>query len=183
MRKIKFLYGIFLNEELKYSITEDGKMYSWNNFHKKIRTNKPYLMAERKDKKGYIHYAHTLNGKISNKKAHTLVMKYFVGDKLDGQVIRHLDGNKLNNHVSNLAYGTVQENANDAVKHGHTTYGEKSGQAKLTEKEVREIVELLLDGCIHQEIADLYKVSLQAIRSIKYGKTWRHLNLWQQFKK
>lgn len=31
--------------------------------------------------------------------------------------IRHLDGDKLNNALSNLAYGTIEENAADRIRH------------------------------------------------------------------
>jgi hypothetical protein len=52
--------------------------------------------------------------------AHELVMMAFDGPRpeIDERCeIRHLDGNKLNNNFSNLAYGTVKENAADRKLH------------------------------------------------------------------
>jgi hypothetical protein len=49
---------------------------------------------------------------------HSLVAAAFIGPRPDGQHVRHLDGDKLNNRASNLAYGTALENAADTRRHG-----------------------------------------------------------------
>lgn len=52
-----------------------------------------------------------------------LVLEAFVGARPEGCLARHLDDDKSNNNVSNLAWGTYSENAHDAVrnrKHGMT---------------------------------------------------------------
>jgi hypothetical protein len=52
--------------------------------------------------------------------AHELVMMAFDGPRPETDErceIRHLDGNKFNNNFSNLAYGTVKENAADRKLH------------------------------------------------------------------
>ena len=51
---------------------------------------------------------------------HELVLLAFVGPRpaMDERCeIRHLDGDKTNNHLSNLKYGTVKENAADRKLH------------------------------------------------------------------
>lgn len=48
---------------------------------------------------------------------HKLVMTSFVGDNT-GYDINHIDGNKLNNHVSNLEYITHSDNAKHAYAIG-----------------------------------------------------------------
>lgn len=57
---------------------------------------------------------------------HALVLDSFVGPRPDGAVIRHLDGDHLNNRVSNLMYGTVSENSLDTVRHGRNHYAVRS---------------------------------------------------------
>lgn len=49
---------------------------------------------------------------------HSLVAACFIGPRPAGQIIRHLDDNPGNNHVSNLRYGTKRENAEDARRNG-----------------------------------------------------------------
>ena len=59
---------------------------------------------------------------------------------------------------------------------GRDTSGEKNGRAKLTEKEVKEIIDLLLkkekSGA---EIGRLYNVSAATISHIKKKDTWKYL--------
>jgi hypothetical protein len=49
---------------------------------------------------------------------HQLVAEAFIGPRPDGQEVRHLDGNGLNNRLENLAYGSHQENMLDRRAHG-----------------------------------------------------------------
>lgn len=67
---------------------------------------------------GYIVYTLLKGGKSRYVTAHSLVAEVFIGPRPPGLDIRHLDGDKLNNHVSNLAYGTRTENMMDEVISG-----------------------------------------------------------------
>lgn len=49
---------------------------------------------------------------------HALVAAAFFGPLPKGMHTRHLDGDKSNNSVTNLRYGTPSENLYDAVRHG-----------------------------------------------------------------
>lgn len=49
---------------------------------------------------------------------HKLVLETFVGPRPEGMECRHLDGNKLNNRLENLCWGTPSENSYDRVRHG-----------------------------------------------------------------
>lgn len=51
-------------------------------------------------------------------KLHTLVLTAFVGPRPDQAEGRHLDDNKDDNRLSNLAYGTRSENRLDSVRNG-----------------------------------------------------------------
>lgn len=59
-----------------------------------------------------------LNGVKTTRRVHVLVASAFLGPKPAGQEIRHLNGNALDNRVSNLAYGTSAENKADQKLHG-----------------------------------------------------------------
>jgi hypothetical protein len=48
---------------------------------------------------------------------HRLVLLTFCGVPPEGAQARHLDGNRSNNALSNLQWGTVQENAYDRERH------------------------------------------------------------------
>lgn len=49
---------------------------------------------------------------------HGLVAETFHGARPVGTEVCHLDGDRSNNRVTNLAYGTTAENAQDRLRHG-----------------------------------------------------------------
>lgn len=64
-----------------------------------------------------------IKGKAGIGAVHRIVLEAFVGLRPEGMVCRHLDGNGLNNNLSNLKWGTVKENYKDMVKHGRSLRG------------------------------------------------------------
>ena len=107
-------------------------------------------------------------------KIHVLVGEAFIGPRPSGFVMRHLDGNCLNNRVENLQWGTQQENADDLCRHGRQVRGEQVPTAKLTPAKVRRIRRLLQTKTA-QAVADAFGMSNQQISNIRLGKHWRHL--------
>lgn len=113
-------------------------------------------------------------GRIS-RLVHHLVLEAFVGPCPPGMNCRHFpDRNPANNHVGNVQWGTQTENQRDRVYHGTDCRGEKSGLAKLTEKDVHQI-RLLSKTTKQEDIGKRFGVSQVAISLILRGKTWAHL--------
>jgi len=106
---------------------------------------------------------------------HRVVMLAFVGPRPKGNVCRHLDGNPHNNSLSNLCYGTPQENVEDSVRHGTFVRGEKSPSAKLTNDSVRSIRIESAAGATLDALAAKYKVDRNAIWLAVKRKTWKHV--------
>jgi len=106
---------------------------------------------------------------------HTFVALAFIGKRQSGMQIRHIDGNRNNNRLSNLCYGTVSENANDKRAHGTMTLGEKSPAAKLTERQVREIRIRAKAGEIQKRLSEEYGVNPMQISRIIRGERWGHV--------
>lgn len=87
-----------------YAISESGELISFRNHCCKIM--KPQTISH-----GYL--AHSIrkeDGSFIMQYIHSLVAQAFLGDRPEGMVIDHKDGNKLNNHYSNLRYCTQGEN-------------------------------------------------------------------------
>lgn len=57
---------------------------------------------------------------------HDLVLNHFVGEKPKGYYARHLDDNGMNNHVSNLTWGTPSENSYDKVRNGKDHHAKRT---------------------------------------------------------
>lgn len=88
----------------KYSITEDGKVFNGN---KEI---KPAV------KNGYKQVCLFENGKRHYFSVHRLVALTFIPNSENKPQVNHIDGNKLNNTVSNLEWVTNAENMQHAER-------------------------------------------------------------------
>ena len=77
-----------------------------------------------------------LSNNLVNKRfaIHRVIAELFIGPRPDGQMVRHLDDDKENNHASNLAYGTHLDNVADATRNGRMAKGDKHGSKTHPEK-------------------------------------------------
>jgi hypothetical protein len=106
-----------------------------------------------------------------------LVLTAFVGPRPSGYEAAHLDGNRVNNHLSNLKWCTKKENVSHLKKHGTVLYGAKNPMTRLTEKQVIDIRKTYSVGnCSIKKLAKKYGVGTSTVWRIVSGKYWRHLN-------
>ncbi len=104
---------------------------------------------------------------------HRLVLTVFVGPPTpDRSEARHLDGNKYNNHMTNLCWGSRTENMADMVRHGRSPKGERNGRAKLTAEDVHAIRALKSAGCNTARIARWMGKPYWTIRNVVDGTRW-----------
>lgn len=108
---------------------------------------------------GYANVRLVAGAKAKGINVHKLVTRAFLGVKPAGMVTRHLDGNKLNNCISNLRYGTALENARDRAAHGNT----RGAPLKLSHRDVADIRRRFARGESRKELASIYGVSLSHI--------------------
>ena len=105
----------------EYEVTEDGRVFSishnWRGYGRRE-------LIQYKDPDGYPCVRLTMGGKRKRYPVHGLVASIFLGEKPSRfHQVRHLNGNKTDNRVTNLAWGTAKENALDRNKHGRTSCG------------------------------------------------------------
>lgn len=147
-----------------YAVTRDGRVFS---LIKKPRQLKLCVTPN-----GYLHVVLYIYGRPVTRNLHSLMAEVFKIPKPPGAtLIRHLDGNKLNNRLENLAWGTSSQNAHDAIRHG--TFLDGRGK-KLTIEDVRAIRASLADG--NRTLSSLgrqYGVSYVLISRIRDGLAWR----------
>jgi hypothetical protein len=170
-----------------YEINESGIVRSWR---KKIKVwRKPYSFKKEKPtvltgtitKFKYIAYIlRGDNNKPVRKMAHKLVAEAFFGDPptIYHTDVAHNDGNPLNNHISNLRWATHRENQMDMRKHGTMQDGEKCKTSKLSEEQVKEIIQIhAMNGRgSGAYLANKYGVSRAMICKIVKRKTWKYLH-------
>jgi hypothetical protein len=103
---------------------------------------------------------------------HTLVLTAFVGPKPKGHECRHLNGDRTDSRLVNLAWGTPSENTDDKRRHGTLIQGEKHGASVLSEKDVRLIRRM---NDTQANIAKKFNVSQSLISMIKSHTRWTHV--------
>lgn len=107
----------------QYIVTEKGNVYSKNTNWRGYGVRK---MTQSLNASGYLSVRIIVDGKRKRIATHRLVAGKFLPPRPSpSHEIRHLDGNKLNNHYTNLAWGTRKENAEDRERHGRTSKGKK----------------------------------------------------------
>lgn len=104
---------------------------------------------------------------------HRLVALAHLGPRPDGMQVRHLDGDNQNNHPSNLAYGTAQENIDDRGRHRGHAAGDRNGSARISWTDVHSIRRQRAEGRSYCAIADDLGLSRSHVRSICLGRSWK----------
>lgn len=72
----------------------------------------------------------SVNQKCHTARVYVLVMAAFVGPCPDGKIICHSDGDRTNDALGNLRYGTYSSNNQDTVRHGMHHHARKTTCAK-----------------------------------------------------
>ena len=91
---------------------ENYQVSSWGRVRSANGILKPY-----KNKKGYLKIGLTKDGKSHKKRVNRLVAMAFIDNPNELPFVDHIDGNKENNHVSNLEWTDRSRN----VKHSFDT--------------------------------------------------------------
>lgn len=112
-------------------------------------------------------------------RVHTLVAMHFVENSKPNEydTVNHLDGNKLNNHFSNLEWCTRGMNVAHAFKTGLLDKkGEKHHAAKVDNAKVLEIRGLFDSGLwTKTAISKKYGISRQTAADIINRVCWAHI--------
>lgn len=124
---------------------------------------------------GYRKIRVSINGMVLEPYLHRLVLETFVGPCPEGMETCHEDGNRANNALYNLKWGTRQDNVKDKFRHGTQLMGSRIPWAKLTEEDIILIRERITNGDSVSSIAKDYRVDPETIRGIKHGRTWKHV--------
>lgn len=103
-----------------------------------------------------------LDRKNRGRPVHQLVAMAFMGIPPKGMEVLHANGNKKDNRIENLRYGTHSENSIDCY-----FQDKKIGRGKVTMEQVIEIREKIQQGESGRSIAREYGISDSTVSRIK----------------
>lgn len=155
-----------------YLIYEDGRVYSkkTKRFLKQCLNRGGYFIVNL-SKKGE---------KPKSHRVHRLVAENLLPPAPeDRKDVNHIDGDKTNNHVSNLEWSNKVLNGVHAHKLGLNKSpelrGEDHGCCVLTEADILNIRALKLQKVSNAEIAKIYNISKTHVWRIVTKQSWSHI--------
>ena len=138
----------------RYTVTADGRL--WNHDTYKWQT----LTL---NQNGYIDLGLVHDdGVIHHHKFHRLVALAFIPNPENKPEVNHIDGNKLNNNVTNLEWNTAMENHRHARETGLR-------RKRLSDEEVHDICKRLVAGESVGNISRSYNIPSMLVWFIKHG--------------
>ena len=150
-----------------YGIDEYGNVYHGNKKLKwKINENGYANICLRRDKKDYYF------------KIHRLVILNFSRLVIGKNDVNHKDGNKLNNHISNLEWTTRSENLLHAYEHGlkhaHVGSGSSNPNSKFSDETIMAILHgIYVSGLDDETISNEIGCSKSTVNHIRNGRLRR----------
>ena len=109
------------------------------------------------------------------KYVYRLVLEAFVGPCPAGHEACHNDGDTANNCLTNLRWGTRQDNVHDAMKHGTVPKGEAHSNYQYTDEDCLQALDLRRRGLSYSAIQRATGMSMGYVHSLVHGKRRPHL--------
>ncbi len=134
------------------------------------RPRKGSMKALTPDKNGYLKVRLCKNGKAKTVGVHRVVLLSFLGENPCKPEGCHFDNNPSNNQLSNLYWGTRQENEDHKTATGCRPITTVN---KLTRKDVDAAFRLRSEGLTLMEIGKRIGTHLSNVSLILKGKTWK----------
>jgi len=148
-----------------YSVSFDGQIWS----DKTSRPLKPITSSD-----NYQHvFLYDGHGHSIKMRVHHAVLLAFVGPPESNEECRHLDGNPSNNSLTNLEWGTRQQNTDDRRRHGTMPIPHESQFTKLLPSDIPQIRILRQRGYSSRAVGRMYGTSHTTILKIWRGERWK----------
>lgn len=159
-----------------YYISDNGDVLSCRKFGPGVNLNS-HARTLTPVKEDYLKVSLCRGGKKYNRRIHVLVANAFL-EKHEGKlIVCHKDGNKHNNNVTNLYWGTYQQNEADKVAHGTRPMGELAVNHKYSKDTIVSILHKLKLNISMAKISRELMVPYTLVSDIKYGKSWKSVTL------
>lgn len=119
----------------------------------------------------------TVDGKSRQQRVHRVVaMGWLHNDDPDNKIqVNHKDGDKFNNHVSNLEWCTPSQNQQHAIATNLKRSSCSMHNASLEEDQVHEICQLLMEGWTTRDVAIKFEVPRATILQIRCGDVYKDI--------
>lgn len=119
------------------------------------------------------------DGKRMTLRVHRVLASMFIPNPENKVSVDHIDGNKINNCLSNLRWVTPKENTANSLRLGLMVKGENHPNSLLNEDSVRyirrEFRKIGKRKTNSPLLAKMFGVSIYTIHGIIKGRVWNHV--------
>ena len=151
-----------------YQVSNLGRIYS--------KKRRACLKVKRLAGRGYYQVRLSKEGKYYYKNLHRLIAETFIPNPNNYRTVNHINGNKLDNRISNLEWADDCRQQHEACLLGL----KPTTKHVLTEKEILKVYEMYSKGTSVKEIAEVYDTRIQQICKLVKGQ--RHQRLFRQYR-
>lgn len=127
------------------------------------------------DQDGYLFANLYIDGKSHPRRFARLMLETFIGPCPEGKEACHNNGDRTDNRLSNVRWGTPESNYEDRDRHGTTARGERIGSAKIMTDDVHEVFRLREAGLSYSRIGQTVGISKRQAMRIAKGESWVHI--------
>lgn len=147
--------------DTEYLVCESGKVFRNGTERKCSITNKGYKAIDM-----------WVNGKRFKYNLHRIIAETYVPNPNNKPCVNHIDGNKLNNHYTNLEWVSWKENMHHKLYVLNIDIGEKHSQSKIPNKIVSYIKKCKMKNITppYERISKSYGVGVQHLKNIYQGR-------------
>lgn len=161
-----------------YMASDDGRIYS---------KHTGIYLKQRQNRGGYsVLNLRSDQGNIKTVSVHQLIAKAHIpNNNFDRKYVNHINSIRDDNRVENLEWCTAKENMNHALKFGNFrpsfsnekgfNKGTRNPRNRLTEEDVLDIRMFFENNISMKDIARVYGVAYETIRSITNRRNWSWL--------
>lgn len=122
---------------------------------------------------GHYDFGGSFNGNRFSLLVHRAILMAFVGMPEVDEEACHNNGIHSDNRINNLRWDTHANNMKDKFLHKNAQRGETHSSAKIKEEDAINIIQ----GTISiKQAVKLFGIDQATARSIRRGKTWKHLH-------
>lgn len=153
--------------------------YDVNEYGVVVRRDSGRVMSVQTSVKGYKSVGCCVNKKVYSVRVHRFVALKYLANPFGYEQVNHKDGDKGNNHVSNLEWCSGFQNYTHAVKTGLHKRGGEHRYARLSDVDVLGVRGRILGG---ESFKNIYKdydgvISWWGFRDICRGRSYRHVEV------
>lgn len=153
-------------KEIWKDIPEYEHLYAASNMGQIKRIDKDRLMTQTPDKDGYLTVRLCKRNKAKTCRISRLVLLTFIGVPEDKAEALHLNHERTDNRLSNLQWGTRQQNEDQKIAAGRL-----NPWSKLSKQQVAKIRKLREKGKTLKEIGDIFNTHFSNVSLICKGIT------------